>query len=79
MMSGVNAARMKNASECKIIRFISRTVSTGYCPIAVSPDNITASTPRLTAVATSLASALVGCGLEIILSSICVAMITGRL
>ena len=49
----------------------------GNCPEAVSADNITASAPSRTAVATSLVSALVGLGCVVILSSICVAMITG--
>ena len=51
--------------------------STGYLPIAVSPDSITASVPSYTAFATSVTSALVGRGLRIMESSICVAVITG--
>ena len=53
------------------------TESTGYWPTAVSADSITASAPSKTAVATSEASALVGTGVLIIDSSICVATITG--
>ena len=54
------------------------SASTGYFPAAVSPDSITASQPSYTEEATSLTSALVGRGLRIILSNICVAVITGR-
>ena len=54
------------------------TASNGYWPAAVSADSITASAPSNTAVATSDASARVGDGAEIMLSSICVATTTGR-
>ncbi len=54
------------------------TVSTGKRPTAVSPESIRASEPSNTALATSLASARVGRGLEIIDSSIWVAVITGQ-
>ncbi len=54
------------------------TASNGYCPAAVSADSITASAPSNTAVATSEASARVGAGALIMLSSICVATTTGR-
>ena len=53
------------------------TASTGYEPLAVSPDNIIASVPSKMALATSLASARVGRGFWIIDSNICVAVITG--
>jgi hypothetical protein len=45
-------------------------------PAAVSADSITASVPSSTALATSLTSARVGTGLVIMLSIICVAVIT---
>src|SRR5882762_8395045 len=51
------------------------TASTGYAPVAVSADSITASVPSSTALATSLTSARVGCGETIMLSSIWVATI----
>ena len=53
------------------------TASTGNCPAADSADSITASAPSKIAVATSDTSARVGTGLEIMLSSICVATTTG--
>ena len=40
--------------------------STGYLPMAVSPESITASVPSYTALATSVTSALVGLGLSLI-------------
>ena len=52
------------------------TASSGYEPLAVSPESITQSAPSSTALATSLASARVGRGLFVIDSSICVAQIT---
>ncbi len=57
---------------------IASTAFTGYRPAAVSADNITASVPSMTALATSLTSARVGTGLWIIDSIICVAVITTR-
>ena len=60
-----------------MMRPIVRTASTGYCPIAVSAESITASVPSQTALATSLVSARVATGCVIIDSSICVAVITG--
>ena len=53
-----------------------RTVFAGYLPTAVSPDNITASVPSSTELATSKTSARVAIGLSIIDSIICVAVIT---
>ena len=53
--------------------------STGYLPTEVSPDNITASAPSMTELATSFTSALVGVSESIIVSIICVAIITGIL
>ena len=50
---------------------------TGYFPDAVSPDSIIAVVMSYTAFATSLTSALVGLGLLVIDSSICVAVTTG--
>ena len=54
---------------------IASTVSTGYLPVAVSADSITASVPSSTALATSETSARVGTGFWIIDSIICVAVI----
>mmetsp|Transcript_4733 Transcript_4733/g.8099 ORF Transcript_4733/g.8099 Transcript_4733/m.8099 type:complete len:224 (+) Transcript_4733:618-1289(+) len=54
-----------------------RTASQGKRPAAVSPDSMTASVPSSTALATSVASARVGRGLQHIDSSICVAVMTG--
>ncbi len=51
--------------------------STGYLPIAVSPDSITADVPSRIALATSLASARVGFALTSMDASIWVAVITG--
>ena len=45
--------------------------------MAVSAESISASVPSNTALATSLTSARVGAGDVIMLSSICVAVITG--
>ncbi len=56
------------------MRFIASIVSTGYWPLAVSAESITASVPSSTALATSETSARVGTGLEIIDSIICVAV-----
>lgn len=53
------------------------TASTGKEPAAVSPLSMTQSVPSSTALATSVASARVGRGFLIILSSICVAVMTG--
>ena len=49
----------------------------GKLPAAVSPDSMTQSVPSSTAFATSVASARVGRGFLIMLSSICVAVMTG--
>src|SRR3990167_7029762 len=64
-------------SAADIILAIISTDSIGYFPDAVSPDSITASVPSNMAFAISEASALVGLGLFIMDSSICVAVITG--
>jgi len=66
------------ASVSATIRAIISTASSGYLPLAVSPDSMTASVPSNTALATSLASARVGRGFSVIDSSICVAVMTGR-
>ena len=57
------------------MRSIICTARTGYSPTAVSADNMTASVPSRTAVATSVTSALVGRGECVIDSSISVAVI----
>ncbi len=64
------------ASAAAQILAISSTVSSGYLPAAVSALSITASVPSSTAFATSLTSARVGTGLVIMLSIICVAVMT---
>lgn len=53
------------------------TASTGKAPAAVSPLSMTQSVPSSTALATSVASARVGLGFLIMLSSIWVAVMTG--
>ena len=65
---------MISFSISSIILFIVVTVSTGYLPIAVSLDNITASVPSSTAFATSDTSALVGLGFSCIVDNISVAI-----
>ena len=59
-------------------RAIMSTASTGYFPVAVSAESITASDASNIALATSEASARVGRGFSVMDSSICVAVITGR-
>ena len=80
--SGRDASILRRQpSSCStraMMRSMMFTASYGYCPAAVSADSITASAPSNTAVATSLASARVGAGALIMLSSICVATTTGR-
>src|SRR5699024_1545315 len=49
------------SSVDSMIRAIVRTATAGNSPMLVSPDNITASVPSSTALATSEASARVGC------------------
>ena len=60
-----------------MICFITSTHSSGYSPVVVSPESITASARSRTAFAMSEISARVGIGAEIIDSSRCVATITG--
>ena len=55
---------------------MARTARSGYFPIAVSPESMTALVPSNTAFATSEISALVGLGCSIMDSSICVAVTT---
>ena len=62
--------------EAAILASIS-TASTGYIPIADSPESMTQSVPSRMALATSVASARVGLRLVVMDSSICVAVITG--
>src|SRR6266699_1899799 len=64
-------------SIARAMRSMYATASTGYSPTAVSPESITAEVPSRMAFATSLASARVGSGECTIVSSICVAVITG--
>ena len=75
----VNSASLSGSSAASAaaqILAISCTVSSGYLPAAVSALSMTASVPSSTALATSLTSARVGTGLVIMLSIICVAVIT---
>mmetsp|Transcript_21600 Transcript_21600/g.34563 ORF Transcript_21600/g.34563 Transcript_21600/m.34563 type:complete len:292 (-) Transcript_21600:1226-2101(-) len=65
------------ASAASITRRCMATHSAGYLPTADSPLSMTASQPSRMAFATSLHSARVGVGQEIMDSSICVATITG--
>ena len=58
------------------MRAIVATASTGKRPEAVSAESMIPSVPSRIALATSEASARVGRGLSIMLSSICVAVIT---
>ena len=57
---------------------MAETARSGYLPMAVSADNITASVPSSTAFATSKTSARVGIWFSIMDSIICVAVITTR-
>ena len=63
-------------STARAIESMTCTAATGYSPLAVSPESMTASEPSKMAFATSVASARVGRGLWIIESSICVAVMT---
>ena len=65
-------------STSQAIRCIICTACTGYLPTADSPESMTASVPSRMALATSLASARVGRGSPIMLSCICVAVMTGK-
>mmetsp|Transcript_12370 Transcript_12370/g.31225 ORF Transcript_12370/g.31225 Transcript_12370/m.31225 type:complete len:229 (-) Transcript_12370:106-792(-) len=66
----VSASRTADASAI--------TASHGYFPLAASPLSITASVPSKTALARSLTSARVGTGFSIMLSTICVAVMTNK-
>src|SRR5437016_4593402 len=57
-------------SASSIMRAIMLTASTGYFPVAVSAESITASEPSKIALATSEASARVGRGFSVLDSSI---------
>ena len=78
--SNVGESRpLSSASARRTIRSIISTLSSGCAPAAVSADSMTASVPSHTAFATSLASARVGRVRVTMLSSICVAVITGTI
>ena len=66
----------KHTSALDTISAIVDTACDGNAPFADSPLSMTASTPSYTAFATSVISALVGRGFEIMDSSICVAQMT---
>ena len=70
--------RSRIASACREVEASIFTASIGYLPIAASPDSITASVPSNTALATSFTSARVGTAFLIMLSNICVAVITKK-
>ena len=74
---GSRAGSRGCGSTARAIRSMTATASTGYSPIAVSPESISAEVPSRIAFATSVASARVGSAWSIIDSSICVAVITG--
>jgi hypothetical protein len=67
----------KAASAAWQILLIICTAAAGFLPFAVSPLSITASAPSSTADATSTHSARVGRAFVVMLSSICVAQMTG--
>ena len=67
---------MISLSAAIAILDIVSTHCTGYLPIALSPESIIALVTSNTAFATSETSALVGRGLYVIVSNICVAVIT---
>src|SRR6185369_9033030 len=72
------AATYKSALSTSLaMRTIVSTDSMGKSPDAVSAESMIASVPSIIALATSEVSALVGRGLRIIESSICVAVMTG--
>ncbi len=68
-------ARAGLFSASRQIAAMASTARTGYFPMAVSAESITASLPSMTALATSVTSARVGRGEEVIDSSISVAVI----
>ena len=72
-----NTSGSSVASARRAIRAIVSTTFAGWRPIAVSSESITASVPSRMALATSPASARVGCGASTMLLSICVAVMTG--
>jgi len=74
LTTGLIRSFMNSACRDTLARY--PTASRGKSPIAASPDSITASEPSHTAFATSFTSALVGTAFLIMLSSICVAVIT---
>mmetsp|Transcript_26676 Transcript_26676/g.70775 ORF Transcript_26676/g.70775 Transcript_26676/m.70775 type:complete len:220 (-) Transcript_26676:295-954(-) len=82
--STMNSSYTCGISKCFVVS-ASRTAaasaitdSHGYFPLAASPLSITASVPSQTAFCKSLTSARVGTGCSIMLSTICVAVITNK-
>ncbi len=73
-----SACRAPRARSCARRESIISIASTGYAPIAVSCESITASVPSRIALATSVTSARVGRDERTIESSICVAVIEIR-
>ena len=74
----VSSPRNRPSSVVWQMRSSHSTDSTGSWPTALSSESMTPSAPSMTALATSVASARVGRGLETMLSSICVATIAIR-
>mmetsp|Transcript_27355 Transcript_27355/g.51872 ORF Transcript_27355/g.51872 Transcript_27355/m.51872 type:complete len:337 (+) Transcript_27355:278-1288(+) len=73
-----NPHRLSRASSAWLTMvFMVLALSSGYCPLADSPESMTQSDPSRTAFPTSVTSARVGRGLRCMLSSIWVATITG--
>ena len=78
MLLGGSGGRSRYISSvARATWFIISTASQGYWPMAVSPDSMQASPPSMMALAMSVTSARVGRREFCMLSSICVAMITG--
>ena len=77
MRSSKNLSFHMQASASLAILAMVWTQTEGNSPLAVSPDSMTQSDPSRTALATSLASALVGLGFFTIDSNIWVAQIIG--
>mmetsp|Transcript_34010 Transcript_34010/g.56314 ORF Transcript_34010/g.56314 Transcript_34010/m.56314 type:complete len:215 (+) Transcript_34010:424-1068(+) len=71
---GLTAA---HSSTCRMMACCMATLTSGYLPLADSPDSMTASACSRTALVTSATSARVGRGLACMLSSIWVATTTG--
>merc|ERR1712240_95183 len=76
MSSNIRSFQTQDSASLEILAMVLTQIA-GKSPLAVSPDNITQSAPSRMALATSLASALVGLGFFTIDSSIWVAQMMG--